>query len=30
MGRTDSGIRKLIVAWIKAEKKKLESDQSKP
>jgi hypothetical protein len=27
---TDNGIRERIVAWIKAEKKKLSSDQSKP
>jgi hypothetical protein len=27
---TDKGIRTRIVAWIEAEKKKLESDQSKP
>ena len=27
---TDSGIRERIEAWIKAEKKKLESDRSKP
>lgn len=27
---TDSGIRERIDAWIKAEKKKLESDRSKP
>jgi hypothetical protein len=26
----DSGIRERIEAWIKAEKKKLESDRSKP
>jgi len=27
---TDGGIRKRIEAWIEADKKKLESDQSKP
>jgi len=27
---TDSGIRERIDAWIKTEKKKLESDRSKP
>jgi hypothetical protein len=27
---TDSGIRERIDAWTKAEKKKLESDRSKP